>query len=51
MLGMVNCVSDFQKQLPVINDCVILGYEEKQQKEIDTWTAGLGLTRPSRELT
>ena len=51
LLGIVNCVNDFQKQLPVINGCLILGYEEEQQKEINTWTAGLGLTRPSRELT
>jgi len=29
---------------------VILGYEEAQQKEIDTWTAGLGLTQRENKL-
>jgi len=29
---------------------VILGYEQEQQKEIDTWTAALGLTRRGNQL-
>jgi len=35
---------------PAGRTLVILGYEEEQQKEIDTWTAGLGLTRRENTL-
>jgi len=29
---------------------VILGYEQEQQEAIDTWTAGMGLTKPENSL-
>lgn len=29
---------------------VILGYEQEQQEAIDTWTAGMGLTKPENPL-
>jgi len=36
--------------LPGSRTLVILGYEEEQQQEIDTWTAGLGLTQRENKL-
>lgn len=35
--------------LPADRTIVILGYEQEQQEAIDTWTAGMGLARPSNE--
>jgi len=29
---------------------VILGYEEEQQADIDTWTAGMGLAGPANPM-
>jgi hypothetical protein len=35
---------------PADRTLVILGYEQEQQAAIDTWTAGMGLTKPAHTL-
>jgi len=35
---------------PADRTLVILGYEQEQQAAIDTWTAGMGLTKPGNTL-
>lgn len=35
---------------PAERTLVILGYEQEQQADIDTWTAGMGLARPDNTL-
>lgn len=37
-------------EFPADRTLVILGYEQEQQAAIDTWTAGMGLTKPANSL-